>query len=301
MLGVAYAVLEEGIMVKSFFDPTWPDLGLLAIYGRWAGVNWVWAAWLSIYHSVYSITIPILLVELTFPEFRPRPYLGRKGLTFFFALIISVVAAWNLLETRYTAAPSYLLACLLVIAILACSAKRLPALRMGGGGSMTKEKRLWATGFLMGASYFFLFFNALPAIGLPPLFTMVMMALFTFAVVYMLLGFAKRGFREAQGLALAAGMLSVFIALGPILELSPRGTRDFTGESLVSVSFVVFLVWLRRRVRSEDRVSKLRGTQGAVQAANSEGGDAVQAPCCGYAEAGSRALASPDTCAPSSA
>jgi len=43
LLGAAYGVLEEGVMVKSFFDPAWPDLGILGIYGRWLGVNWVWA------------------------------------------------------------------------------------------------------------------------------------------------------------------------------------------------------------------------------------------------------------------
>jgi hypothetical protein len=40
-LGAAYGIVEEGLMVKSFFDPNWMDLGLLGSYGRWAGVNWV--------------------------------------------------------------------------------------------------------------------------------------------------------------------------------------------------------------------------------------------------------------------
>ena len=39
MLGLAYGIVEEGLMVKSFFDPNWMDLGLLGVYGRWAGVN----------------------------------------------------------------------------------------------------------------------------------------------------------------------------------------------------------------------------------------------------------------------
>jgi hypothetical protein len=43
ILGVAYGVIEEALMVKSFFDPNWIDLGVLGVYGRWQGVNWVWA------------------------------------------------------------------------------------------------------------------------------------------------------------------------------------------------------------------------------------------------------------------
>ncbi len=30
LLGAAYAVIEEGLMVVSFFNPQWPDLGLLS-------------------------------------------------------------------------------------------------------------------------------------------------------------------------------------------------------------------------------------------------------------------------------
>ena len=28
VLGLAYGIVEEGLMVMSFFDPGWPDLGL---------------------------------------------------------------------------------------------------------------------------------------------------------------------------------------------------------------------------------------------------------------------------------
>jgi hypothetical protein len=39
LLGAAYGIVEEGLMVKSFFDPDWMDLGLLGVYGRWIEVN----------------------------------------------------------------------------------------------------------------------------------------------------------------------------------------------------------------------------------------------------------------------
>ena len=70
VLGAAYGIIEEGLMVKSFFDPEWMDLGILGIYGRWQDVNWVWAEWLTIYHAIFSIGIPITLVELAFTKSR---------------------------------------------------------------------------------------------------------------------------------------------------------------------------------------------------------------------------------------
>jgi hypothetical protein len=39
LLGAAYGILEEGLLVKSFFDPNWVDLGILGVYGRWLDVN----------------------------------------------------------------------------------------------------------------------------------------------------------------------------------------------------------------------------------------------------------------------
>ncbi|RJS77070.1 hypothetical protein CW667_04190, partial [Candidatus Bathyarchaeota archaeon] len=68
LLGAAYGILEEGLLVKSFFDPYWMDLGILGVYGRWLEVNWVWTEMLIIYHAVFSISIPIILVELAYPE-----------------------------------------------------------------------------------------------------------------------------------------------------------------------------------------------------------------------------------------
>ena len=37
LMGLAYGVIEEGLMVKSFFDPGWVDIGILGEYGRSLG------------------------------------------------------------------------------------------------------------------------------------------------------------------------------------------------------------------------------------------------------------------------
>jgi hypothetical protein len=34
LLGAAHGILEEGLLVKSFFDPKWMDLGILGSFGR---------------------------------------------------------------------------------------------------------------------------------------------------------------------------------------------------------------------------------------------------------------------------
>ena len=105
LLGSAYAVLEEGIMVASFYNPAWPDLGVLGLYGRWLGVNWVWLVELTIYHAIISITIPVTLVELVYPNQQGKPWLGKRWflfITFFFtfnviggSLLFSVITGYK--------------------------------------------------------------------------------------------------------------------------------------------------------------------------------------------------------------
>src|SRR5262245_30043220 len=78
-LALAYGIVEEGLVIQSMFNPDLFQAGLIG--GRALGVNWVWSEWTVGYHVVYSIVIPILLVELLFPARRAEPWLGWKGLT----------------------------------------------------------------------------------------------------------------------------------------------------------------------------------------------------------------------------
>ena len=104
-LGAAYGIIEEGLMVKSFFDPNWVDLGILGSYGRWAGVNWVWAVELTLYHAVISIAIPILLAELIFPNRRNEVWVGQRGFIGLLALLAADVAFGYFFYPRYIIRP----------------------------------------------------------------------------------------------------------------------------------------------------------------------------------------------------
>src|SRR4051812_46399869 len=59
LLGVAYAIVEEGLALQSMFNPHLFNAGLLG--GTVFGVNFVWIEWTIGYHIVWSIAIPILL------------------------------------------------------------------------------------------------------------------------------------------------------------------------------------------------------------------------------------------------
>jgi hypothetical protein len=85
-LGLAYGVFEEGLVLQSLFDRHYPGLDFLGYYGHWAGTSWPWAAFIVPYHAVFSITIPIGLVHLWFPDAAARPWLTRTGMAVVAAL-----------------------------------------------------------------------------------------------------------------------------------------------------------------------------------------------------------------------
>ena len=164
LLGFAYGVIEEGIAVKSFFDPYWKDLGIFGVYGRWLGVNWVWSLYLTIFHSVWSILAPIILVEALYPDILDKPWIGKKGLAISLTLFSIDVILINLLLTKYRPSPIYYLGCLMIIAVLVYMA-------MGSKEHIAKPdvgpKRYGLYWALWGSCFFVFFYVISALIPLP--------------------------------------------------------------------------------------------------------------------------------------
>jgi hypothetical protein len=122
LLGIAYGIYEEGLVVRSFFDPTWQDLDILAEYGRWLGVNWIWSINLTWYHAVVSIAIPIALTELMYPSLKDELWVARRGLKIhgtLFLLMLPMGVAFQM-----HAPPLAFVGCVLLIGWLIWRARR---------------------------------------------------------------------------------------------------------------------------------------------------------------------------------
>jgi len=77
LLGVVYGLVEEGLALQSLTSPH--------LYGAagWAprlfGLNTAYTELNLVYHALFSITIPIVVVELIFAGYGKQPYLRRGG------------------------------------------------------------------------------------------------------------------------------------------------------------------------------------------------------------------------------
>ncbi len=75
--GGAYGIMEEGAGVHTFFETSGSPAGIIGSYGHLFGINWVWAAGLTVFHSIYSISLPILMAGLFFPHHISKSWMDR--------------------------------------------------------------------------------------------------------------------------------------------------------------------------------------------------------------------------------
>ncbi len=99
IMGVVYGLIEEGLALQSLTSPH--------LYGAagWAprlfGLNTAYAELNLAYHSVFSVTIPIALVELLYARHGNAPYLRRGGV-----IITGIVALLGAALLRVAVPPA---------------------------------------------------------------------------------------------------------------------------------------------------------------------------------------------------
>lgn len=226
-------------MVRSFFSPTWKDLGVLASYGRWLGTIWVWAKWLMIYHAIFSITIPIFLVELTFPASKTRIWLSSRMRVLFHGLLILAIVL-RFFAFPYDPGVLAILGCVLAVVGLGWLAKKIPNISPAQRNLGVSRKILAPVGFSAPAVFFFFFTGALIPFAIV---TIMVGGLMVLGYERLLSRWAQRGFSDLQKLGLMTGALGFFAAFFDII----LETLGRLGTSVLGVSFIIYLLWVRKK------------------------------------------------------
>jgi hypothetical protein len=241
ILGAAYGIIEEGIMVRSFFNPAWKDLGVLGTYGRWLGTNWVWAEWLAIYHAIFSITIPIFLVELTFPQSKTRIWLSSKMRVLFHGLLVLAIIL-GFFAFPYDPGVLVMAGCIATVVALGWFAKRIPNISPAQRNLKLSWKILIPLGFSVPALFFFFFNSALIPVAAG---TMIIGAFMVLGYERLLTRWARRGFSDLQKLGLMTGALGFFaLFFDFILDLF----LGRLGTSVLGLAFIAYLLWVRKKI-----------------------------------------------------
>lgn len=250
LLGVAYGVYEEAIVVYSVFDPNWTELGPLAHYGFFAGVNWTWGASTVHFHTLVSIGASVGLAELLYPERRHQPWLGKKGLAACCVGILLWVPVMGLIMVldmgRHFPPLGWYGLAWLAILLLGFAAYRLPGLPFPTVKRKVPRPIFFFLLSLLNTTIFFFTVYLTPESGVMPLWaTMLGLLVLDLGTLWGILYLSRNGYgwNDRHRLALIAGILGFFVYFGFGKDLT-----QWTGASIVSFLTIVGLWQLWRFV-----------------------------------------------------
>ncbi|WP_433241377.1 hypothetical protein [Actinomadura nitritigenes] len=254
-MGLVYGLVEEGLALQSL---TSPHLYGAADWGpRPFGVNAPYAELNLPYHAVFSVLIPIALVELVFRRHGRAAYLRRGGL-----VVTGLVAALGALLLRVSVPPSedphYALpggAALIIVALCAVLTvlalgvlPRLPRPPLRGAPPAPR-----VLGVVCGAASFgylallFPFAGADHSAFVPRAWTPVPMAAAALlAAATAVLLYRSGGWTDRHRLAAISGALVAHTAFG--LVANTGNIPDALGLIVVAAAMVALLAALGRRL-----------------------------------------------------
>jgi len=241
LLGGAYAVGEEGFGAKTLVDPVGSNIGN-QLYTHFAGINWVPLAALTVFHAAFSIAVPLVLVELIFPETKGRPLVGRKGLAItapVYVLAIFLVSKGDPYVTPTAAtlflavyASAFVIAAYLVPKSFFTAAQERP-------DWSGRRFILLGVGFLGG----FFLVDVLGAHFLPWPVAAAMFVPLVALAAWALVNHAGRTGNEMAKVNFVLGMVLVFVPIDVIQEVNGD-----EGVLVYTALILVLIIWIRRRI-----------------------------------------------------
>ncbi|HTT72811.1 MAG TPA: hypothetical protein VMG99_01485 [Thermoplasmata archaeon] len=103
-LGIMYGAINEGLLAKTYFtvNPLSPPLGSPAGVGAWLGINWPWVTGITLFHMVVSISVPVVLGFLIFPETRTVRFLSARQVRVLVGLVLVEVLGLIAIQSTFS-------------------------------------------------------------------------------------------------------------------------------------------------------------------------------------------------------
>jgi Tol biopolymer transport system component len=255
LLGAAYGVAEEGLVIGSFFNFNHADLGPMRGWDRWLGVNWVWSLDLTVYHAVFSIAVCVLLVSHMFLGRRDEPWVGRRTFAVLCALFVAnglLILAFFCHMTGFRPPPVHYAFAALLMAGLVATARRVPhPLRVDRRRTGTAPHPFWfgLVGF-GGAVGFYAHLLACAPLGLHAVAAFLVMIFLVLLVAEVALWMARRGgVGPRHELALGCSALLVMAIVALLQEADNARPDNTAGMGLAALGAVLLIAWLTWRTR----------------------------------------------------
>lgn len=250
VLGVAYALFEEGLVTQFLFNPAYHGLDLQdEAYVPALGIGVRLAVTIIALHAIWSTGVAIALVEALVPGRGTEPWLGRWGLAVTGVVFVAgsaFLAFAEYSEQHFLASvPQLLSTAVVVLALIAVAFALDRRPRPVTGGTAPD---FWIVGAAsLGASSLLLLAVDAPGwlgVGLA-------IALLSGGAVLVLRWSRRGGWGDAHRLALAGGALLTYAWIGfPMVPLDESaGTVDLIGNAVFATGAISLLATAVRKVR----------------------------------------------------
>jgi hypothetical protein len=277
-LGLAFGVLEEGVLTQSLFNPNYLDENLHLLdpgYIKALGIGTLWTVFVLGGHVLWSIGTPVAIVEESTRSRRITPWLGRPGLvvvtvTFLLGCLMEfVVTKAEDAKDPFSASPAQLGVSAAIVVVLVVVAFLLPhGERRPGPGRAPSPWLVFVATMLAGAAWGLL----AGATSLPSWQASVAIALACLVVLGVLVARSSRldGWGRWHRLAVAAGALATSGWHAFAMEYSKPPVVDIVGRTIYLLA-AAWIVWLAAR--------KIRmGDSAPVDGAGTGAGESVAYP-----------------------
>jgi hypothetical protein len=247
LLGAAYGIIQAGLVDQSLFNPSFGEHEFLEVTPvPGAGISAYNAMAFVVGHAVWSISVPIAIVETLTPARRTTPWLGRAGLTVTGALYL--LGCWIIFSDHvdsedFMASRGQLIGAAVVAAILIGIAFAIPRPRLAAGDrAAPKVWRLGVVAFVYASV-----FIARPENWWGVLLGIAMIGV---ASAYVLHWSRRRAWSAEHRFALAAAALLTYAWTGFVLTdlLDPHNTVRWIGNAVFALLAVALVVVTARRL-----------------------------------------------------
>lgn len=253
LLGGAYGIMEEGISVHTFFQGAGGTPGVLAIYGRYVGVDWIWALNITFFHAVFSIGLPLLLLAVAYPQYSRTRLLGSKGTSLVFFLYLLDVLLLNivLFQSKASAMPTaldYIFFTLLSLVLVAVAYRISPRVFQARGKPDSGRKRLFLLGMMAFPLYLvcsFLPSNPDGYARIPPLLDAGIMILASLLLLRAVVSIMPSEENRRHLFIFAIGLIVPLLAWAELVEII--GIAPLI--TIATVIAIILLLKLRSMVR----------------------------------------------------
>lgn len=79
IFGIAYGILNEGVIAQTLTQTAGEPAGGFIGYGTVVGIHLTWVLYILTWHAIFSVLAPILLTQALFPSEADRPWLGNTA------------------------------------------------------------------------------------------------------------------------------------------------------------------------------------------------------------------------------